>query len=168
MMILSDMGKSIRITGQRLQELRVEQALALRALGERSGVAYDTINKLELGRRPAHASTIRKLADALGVEPSELMKGEARCLRQATGSPSARTACSWHVHHRDPGRPEAQAIYGRKYKEVEKKLAEAMGDAASGLFFDADNLELGEYLDRWLVDSVADTIRPTTFERINR
>ena len=71
------MGKSIGINGQRLQELRVEQALSLRALGERSGVAYDTINKLELGRRPAHASTIRKLADALGVEPRELMKGDS-------------------------------------------------------------------------------------------
>jgi transcriptional regulator with XRE-family HTH domain len=70
------MGKSIRIDGQRLRELRVEQALTLRALGERSGIGYDTINKLELGRRPAHASTIRKLAEALGVEPRELMKGE--------------------------------------------------------------------------------------------
>jgi transcriptional regulator with XRE-family HTH domain len=68
------MGKSIGINGKRLQELRVEQALSLRALGERSGVAYDTINKLELGRRPAHASTIRKLADALDVEPKELIK----------------------------------------------------------------------------------------------
>ncbi len=70
------MGKSISINGKRLRELRVEQALSLRALGERSGVTYDTINKLELGRRPAHASTIRRLADALGVEPKELMKGE--------------------------------------------------------------------------------------------
>jgi predicted transcriptional regulator len=70
------MGKSISINGKRLQELRVERALSLRALGERSGVAYDTINKLELGRRPAHASTIRKLADALGVEPKELMQGD--------------------------------------------------------------------------------------------
>jgi transcriptional regulator with XRE-family HTH domain len=70
------MGKSIRIDGQRLRELRVQQALTLRALGERSGIGYDTINKLELGRRPAHASTIRKLADALDVEPKELMKGD--------------------------------------------------------------------------------------------
>lgn len=69
------MGKSIRVNGKRLKELRIEKALTLRALGERSGVAYDTINKLELGRRPAHASTIRKLADALDVEPKELMKG---------------------------------------------------------------------------------------------
>ncbi len=70
------MGKSIGINGQRLKELRVERALSLRALGERSGVSYDAINKLELGRRPAHASTIRKLADALDVEPKELMKKE--------------------------------------------------------------------------------------------
>jgi transcriptional regulator with XRE-family HTH domain len=70
------MGKRISVNGRRLQELRVERALSLRALGERSGVTYDTINKLELGRRPAHASTIRKLADALGVEPRELMKGD--------------------------------------------------------------------------------------------
>jgi transcriptional regulator with XRE-family HTH domain len=68
------MDKSININGRRLRELRIERALSLRALGERSGVAYDTINKLELGRRPAHASTIRKLAEALGVEPKELMK----------------------------------------------------------------------------------------------
>lgn len=70
------MGKRIAVNGQRLQELRVERALSLRALAESSGVTYDTINKLELGRRPAHASTIRKLAGALGVKPRELMKGE--------------------------------------------------------------------------------------------
>jgi transcriptional regulator with XRE-family HTH domain len=70
------MGKSLQVDGKRLRQLRVEQALTLRALGELSGVAYDTINKLELGWRPAHASTIRRLADALNVEPGELMKRE--------------------------------------------------------------------------------------------
>lgn len=68
------MGKSIRVDGKRLQALRAEQALTLRDLGARSGVAYDTINKLELGRRGAHASTIRRLAQALGVEPAELIE----------------------------------------------------------------------------------------------
>ena len=72
---IQHMGKSLRVNGQRLRQLRVEQALTLRALGEMSGVAFDTINKLELERRPAHASTIRKLADALNVEPRDLMKG---------------------------------------------------------------------------------------------
>ncbi len=64
-----------------------------------------------------------------------------------------------------PNGPKRKPIYGRKYKEVERKLAEARGDAARGLVFDADNLRLGDYLDRWLADSVADTVRPTTFER---
>jgi transcriptional regulator with XRE-family HTH domain len=70
------MRMSFEVNGQRLRELRVERALSLRALAQRSGVAFDTINKLELGHRPARLTTIRKLADALGVEPKELMKGE--------------------------------------------------------------------------------------------
>jgi transcriptional regulator with XRE-family HTH domain len=69
------MSKSLKVDGDSLRRLRAEKALTLRALAEISGVSYDTINKLELGRRPAHASTIRKLATALGVEPRELMKG---------------------------------------------------------------------------------------------
>jgi transcriptional regulator with XRE-family HTH domain len=70
------MRMSFEVDGQRLRQLRVERALSLRALAQRSGVAFDTINKLELGHRPARLVTIRKLADALGVEPKELMKGE--------------------------------------------------------------------------------------------
>jgi transcriptional regulator with XRE-family HTH domain len=70
------MRKSLGIDGDSLRKLRAERALTLRALADISGVSYDTINKLELGRRPAHASTIRKLAHALDVEPRELMKGE--------------------------------------------------------------------------------------------
>jgi transcriptional regulator with XRE-family HTH domain len=70
------MRMSFDVNGQRLRELRVQRALSLRALGERSGLAYDAINKLENGKRPARLSTIRKLAEALGVEPRELMKGE--------------------------------------------------------------------------------------------
>jgi HTH-type transcriptional regulator, competence development regulator len=67
---------SFEINGQRLRQLRVQQALSLRALAQRSGVAFDTINKLELGHRPARLVTIRKLAVALDVGPKELMKGE--------------------------------------------------------------------------------------------
>jgi len=70
------MQMSFEVNGQRLRQLRVEKALSLRALGERSGVAFDAINKLENGKRPARLVTIRKLADALSVEPKELMKGE--------------------------------------------------------------------------------------------
>ena len=68
------MQMSFEVNGQRLRQLRVERALSLRALAERSGVAFDTINKLELGHRPARRVTIRKLAEALEVEPKELIQ----------------------------------------------------------------------------------------------
>ena len=64
------------IDGARLRRLRRDRALSLRELGEKSGVAFDTIHKLETGRRAAQPRTVRKLAKALGVEPRELMKGE--------------------------------------------------------------------------------------------
>ncbi len=66
----------MEVDGARLRQLRQERALSLRDLGERSGVAFDTINKLENERREAQPRTIRRLAEALGVEPKELMKGK--------------------------------------------------------------------------------------------
>ena len=66
----------IRVDGERLRRIRQERALSLRELGERSGVSFDSIHKLETGRREAQPRTVRKLAEALGVGPPELMQGE--------------------------------------------------------------------------------------------
>ena len=64
------------VDGIRLKHLRRQRAVSLRELGDRSGIAYDTINRLELGKQRAQPRTIRRLSDALGVEPRELMKEE--------------------------------------------------------------------------------------------
>jgi integrase len=58
-----------------------------------------------------------------------------------------------------------KSLYGKTRNEVSEKLTKAMADRDDGLVFDADNLKVGEYLERWLVDSVLDTVRPTTYER---
>ena len=58
---------------ERLKELRRERVLSLRELEERSGVSYNTIWRLEDGRQGAHPRTVRKLAEALGVEPADLL-----------------------------------------------------------------------------------------------
>ena len=58
-----------------------------------------------------------------------------------------------------------KTLYGKTRREVDEKLTKAKADRDGGLVFDADNLKLGEYLGRWLADSVRDTVRPTTFER---
>jgi integrase len=51
-----------------------------------------------------------------------------------------------------PSGPKHKYIYGRKYGDVAQKLAEAMGDAARGVVFDAGTLTVGEWLDAWLSD----------------
>jgi transcriptional regulator with XRE-family HTH domain len=66
----------VEVDGAKLRQLRRRRMLSLRELGERSGVAFDNINKLENERRSAQPRTLRKLAEALGVEPHELMKGD--------------------------------------------------------------------------------------------
>jgi transcriptional regulator with XRE-family HTH domain len=64
----------MEVNVERLKELRRERVLSLRELEQRSGVSYNTIWRLEDGRQGAHPRTVRKLADALGVQPSELIK----------------------------------------------------------------------------------------------
>src|SRR5215208_125829 len=52
-----------------------------------------------------------------------------------------------------PDGPVRKRVYGRKYKEVQRKLAEAMGDAVRGIVFDDENMTVSEYMERWLEDS---------------
>jgi transcriptional regulator with XRE-family HTH domain len=62
--------------GARLKRIRKERLLTQHELSRMTGVAQDTISQLETGKREARPLTIRKLAEALSVEPRELMKGE--------------------------------------------------------------------------------------------
>jgi transcriptional regulator with XRE-family HTH domain len=63
----------MEVNVERLKGLRRERVLSLRELEERSGVSYNTIWRIEDGRQGAHPRTVRKLAEALRVEPSELL-----------------------------------------------------------------------------------------------
>jgi DNA-binding CsgD family transcriptional regulator len=65
----------------RLRFVRERQAVSQRDLAARSGVAQNTISQLERGERKAMPSTVRKLAEALGVVPSVLL-GEALTSRE--------------------------------------------------------------------------------------
>lgn len=57
-----------------LRGLRQRAVLSQEQLAERSGVARDTISKLETGRRGAYPATVRKLAAGLEVEPRLLLE----------------------------------------------------------------------------------------------
>jgi transcriptional regulator with XRE-family HTH domain len=56
----------------KLRQTRERRGLSQRDLSERSGVTQPTISNLEKGR-PARFVTMRKLAEALDVEPGELV-----------------------------------------------------------------------------------------------
>src|SRR5918995_49608 len=57
-----------------------------------------------------------------------------------------------------------KAIYGKTRQEVSEKLNKALADRDVGLIFDAENLTMGEYLDRWLRDSVQGSVRASTYK----
>ena len=60
-----------------LRRLRRERAWSIRELTQRAGVSTETIYSLEHGLRGwTWPRAVHKLAEGLGVEPKDLMKGE--------------------------------------------------------------------------------------------
>src|SRR3954462_15758240 len=45
-------------------------------LAERAGIARTTIRALECGERRAHATTLRRISEALAVSPADLLTAE--------------------------------------------------------------------------------------------
>jgi transcriptional regulator with XRE-family HTH domain len=63
----------MRIDGQKLRRLRERRLWLIGDLAEKSGVHRNLISTYELGKSGAHPDTIRKLANALDVDPTELV-----------------------------------------------------------------------------------------------
>jgi len=61
-----------------------------------------------------------------------------------------------------------KTIYGKTRAEVSQELTKAMAHRDIGLVFDTNKLTLGQYLKRWLSDSVKDTVKQTTYESYER
>jgi len=75
-----------KINGKNVRRLRLAQSLTLAQLAEISGVNQSTIHKIEAGKRPhPHLSTVKKLADHLGVQPDRASSGQRRQASCAPG-----------------------------------------------------------------------------------
>jgi transcriptional regulator with XRE-family HTH domain len=61
--------------GDRLRDLRKRALMSQRELAKRSGVGVTTIVRIERNQVEPHGATIRKLAEALEVDPAELVRG---------------------------------------------------------------------------------------------
>ena len=60
--------------GGRLKELRERNLLTQAELGVAAGVSRDQVSRIERDEVDPRFSTIRKLANALGVDPTELIR----------------------------------------------------------------------------------------------
>ena len=65
----------VEVNVRRLRALRRKRVLSLRELGELADVSKDTLSRIERAGT-AYPSTIRKIAKALKVDPSELAPDE--------------------------------------------------------------------------------------------
>lgn len=82
------------------------------------------------------------------------------------GSISRRKSGGWTAQYAvcTPEGRKRRTLYGKTRKEVAAKLSMALADREGGLVYDAGSLTVGEYLQRWLPDTVRDTVRQRTYE----
>ncbi len=62
----------------RLRAVRERAALTQRELAAKAGVTYVQISRIERGEAEPYPGTVRKLATALGVAPTDLMEPEGK------------------------------------------------------------------------------------------
>ena len=62
------------VDGERLRRLRAERMLSQSDLAKMAQTTQATVSSLERGLRTAQPRTVRRLADALGVYPFELVE----------------------------------------------------------------------------------------------
>jgi transcriptional regulator with XRE-family HTH domain len=59
--------------GDRLKNLRIRRALTQQELADRASISSNALNRIELNKAEPHMSTLRKLANALDVDPTDLL-----------------------------------------------------------------------------------------------
>ncbi len=71
--------------------------------------------------------------------------------------------CAQYTVYTAEGR-KRKTLYGKTRAEVAAKLAKAISSREEGLVFDAGNLTIGDYLNRWLKESVRGSVKQRTVE----
>jgi transcriptional regulator with XRE-family HTH domain len=72
MLDIGEVKTSAMLAAMGLRELRQERLLSQEELGKMAGVSKTTILNIESGKIRPYPQTLRKLAEALQVEPSAL------------------------------------------------------------------------------------------------
>lgn len=70
------MKGDVIVIGEKIQELRKEQKLSLRALAEKAGISKSTLSDIENCNTNPTTNTLNKLAEALNINLEDLFKTE--------------------------------------------------------------------------------------------
>jgi transcriptional regulator with XRE-family HTH domain len=104
--------------GEQVREYRDRAILTQDELGEKAGLSGYTISRIESNQVAPRVSTIRKIAGALGIEPTELRKASAE---EMTASPKADAPLSFSRF--------LEERCGHAYLAMNKDALEEMFDA---------------------------------------
>jgi transcriptional regulator with XRE-family HTH domain len=66
----------VKVDGQKVREAREKAFLSKRELAERAGLDRSTVGRIEDGITEVYPRTIRKIAEALSVDPASLTPQE--------------------------------------------------------------------------------------------
>lgn len=64
----------------------------------------------------------------------------------------------------EDGKRKRKVVYGKDRAEVSRKVTKLLHDHQQGLPIQTRETRLGDFLDAWLTDSVAPTVRPRTYD----
>ncbi len=62
--------------GDNLKELRTLSALTQEELADKAGLTVTALSRIERNQAEPRPSTLRKLAEALGVSPAQIIRGK--------------------------------------------------------------------------------------------
>ena len=68
--------------GERIKKIRLEKGMTQKEVAEKCGLFDSTIRKYESGRQNPKIETVEKIANALGVETSELLYEQSELIAQ--------------------------------------------------------------------------------------
>ena len=66
--------QAVVYTGDKIKHLRDARALTQEELANQAGITVTALSRIERNQAEQRATTRRKLAQALGVDPAELLK----------------------------------------------------------------------------------------------
>lgn len=137
--------------GERVRELRRAKRLTQIELAEKAGVSRDALVRLELGQRKSRASTIQKIAVALGVDADAFGVKEPTAARVFAMSAPPREDAGGE------GTPRVSAFEGEHHNVVEGAVSRDPGVMGGAVVFAGTRVPVEIFVDYLVAGDTLET-----------